>query len=103
MTTIQIGPLAYQVIEVAGLAGPDSDGRHVGFHGTVDYGEQIIRIEANQSAERKWLTKWHEVVHVLFEQAGIEATSEQVVTVLGYGIPAVLQANPSLAKPEESS
>ena len=95
---IRIGPLVYQVVEVERFAEPDDNGRYTRYYGQIDYGEQVIRLEANMSPERKWLTLWHEIVHALMEQAGLNQHDEQVVTILGYGIPAVLQDNPWLGE-----
>lgn len=98
---VRIGFLDYTVQRVAGLFAADADGRYARYHGRVHFGEQLIEIERDASPERQWATLWHEITHVLLEQAGIEeqAGQEQIVTVLGYGIPAVLQANPWLGAP----
>lgn len=101
MKTIRIGLLDYEIRHTNGLSGANEEGKYTRYHGRVYYDDQVIEVEEQASAARQWATLWHETIHVLLEQAGIEEAHEQIVTVLGYGIPAVLQANPWMGAPHE--
>lgn len=90
---IWIGPLLYTIEEVPNLVGTGSNGNLTQFYGQVDFGEQTIKIEANNSPERQYITLWHELVHVIMEQAG-QDIPETAVEALGYGIAQVIKENP---------
>lgn len=90
---IWIGPLIYTIEDVPNLLGTGKDGNLVQFFGLVDFGDQVIKLEENVSPERQYITLWHEIVHVILEQAG-QDIPESAVEALGYGIAQVIKENP---------
>jgi hypothetical protein len=95
---VRIGALDYEIRHTADLAMAGDDGRYTRLHGRVDFGDQVIEINEGQSPMRDRMTLWHEIIHAILEQAGRDDHDEQLVVILGYGIPAVLQANPWLGQ-----
>lgn len=89
---IWMGPLLYTIEEVPNLVGTGSNGNLAQFYGQVDFGEQVIKLEQNVSPERQYITLWHELVHVILEQAG-QDIPETAVEALGYGIAQVIKEN----------
>ena len=89
---IQIGPIAYEVVEVAELAGAGPSS----LCGDIDTMRCHIRINADMAAPTKRVTLWHEVLHGILFAAGLSDHDEQLVDALAHGIVQVLRDNPEL-------
>lgn len=94
-SSVRIGAIDYDVVLVDGLEGDD----HVALNGHIVYNANQIRVEADMTMTSTFATIWHEVLHGLLEQAGIEAHDERSIIALGYGITAVLRDNPMMRQP----
>jgi len=92
--TVKIGPIAYALVEVGDLhsGGVELDGQ-------VRHCLSEIRIERDQEEQSKTQTLWHEIVHIILNQAGRreDSKNEDLVEALAYGLMGVIQDNPWLA------
>jgi hypothetical protein len=94
--TVKIGPMVYEVVEEKGLTTFDGDKK---LSGHIIYDSRQIRIEAQLSEQSKRQILWHEILHGILTQAGIELEDvEKSVDVLAFGIMGVLQDNQWLTK-----
>lgn len=94
-TTLTIGPIAYDVIVVDDLR--DDGDRNQRLHGEIVYGDQVIRLAAGRSPTFQRVTLWHEIIHAICEQTGLEQ-SEALCDALGYKLTEILIANPWLGQ-----
>jgi len=96
MDSIKIGPLRYKVRECEELKA--DDGR--GMYAELDCPKSEIRLWAAITEDHRPVTLWHEALHAILIQAGMEKLSgnEQVISVLSHGIVQVLQDNPEMVK-----
>lgn len=89
---ITIGAVEYEVATEHNLHSSNGD-----LYGRIAYDQcKILVDDAYADCQRTPLIVWHEVVHGILEQAGLDETDEKIVTVLGYGIVAALKNNPYL-------
>ncbi len=97
---IKIGGIYFDVTEEKDLKDPTA-GR--GLDGDIAYGKCKIRINANLSYQLRMQTLWHEIIHGILAQSGVEKYNEILVDVLAFGILMVLVDNPELAnvRPEQ--
>ena len=95
---IKIGPVGYKVIEKDDLHFVDGDGKKSGLHGHILWSEAEIRVAGDQSEQVKVVTVWHEVIHGILNNAGINDHPEQVVLALGFGIVQLIRDNPDLIR-----
>lgn len=86
--TIRIGTVDYIVTVVSGLMDGD-----VNLNGHIVYNQSEIRVEQDMTPLMKYIIIWHEVIHGILEQAGIDEHDENVVVALAYGIANVLRCN----------
>lgn len=89
-THIRIGGFDYQIEEVDKLNNGRAD-----LNGEINYSKLTIRVDKDHAPQFRQAVLWHEVIHGIADQAGIEL-EESVVTALGYGIIQVLRDNPQL-------
>ncbi len=90
---VKIGPLVFAISYVERLQGDD----HEPLFGQIDYANTTIKLDTQQSEQREVLTLWHEIVHGIFEGAGVQGQDEKLVDAVARGILQVLQDNPALA------
>lgn len=96
---VQIGPISYQIKHVEDLHTTEEDGKkYIGLNGHILYNSATIKVEENLTEDMKIAVVWHEVLHGLLEQAGIDEHPEKVIVVLGYGLVRLLRDNPELIK-----
>ena len=97
--TVKVGPIVYEVREVAGLLDAGTS-----IFGEVKHSDCEILIEAGNAAQQRRQTLWHEIVHVVLSQAGYrkESKDEGLVEALSHGIMGVVQDNPWLVESEVS-
>lgn len=88
---VKVGPIDYQVKEVDGLR--SDDGKWL--HGDVNWFEFLIRVSTDHTDRSRFVTLWHEVLHVIETQYGFVLT-EQQITCLATGIVQVMQDNNNL-------
>lgn len=90
---IQIGPIAYQIVDVDELYGPD--GRRCG---ECDAGKARIRIDTEIDPQVREVTIWHEVFHAILFGAGIpcDQHDERQIDALAYGLVQVMHDNPTI-------
>jgi hypothetical protein len=93
MKTVRIGALDYQVVEVERLQADDRSA----LIGLINTHELVIQVETRLDPQMKLTTVWHETLHGLLCQAGIDEHDEKTLEVLSYGIVQVLRDNPQLA------
>ena len=91
---IQVGAVVVNVVEI-----PDLTGNHVKdgekLWGHVSYQDHAIQIEKNQFPTMKNQTLWHEIIHIVLDNAGMSDHSgdEVLVSVLANGVSQVLLNN----------
>ena len=93
-TVIRVGGVDFTVVERRDLR----DG-NTGLNGHILYNDCEIRIEQEMTPHKKWITVWHEVLHGLLEQAGMDDHEEKIIVALGYGVTQALRDNPWLRQP----
>ncbi len=92
ITTIQLGPLPYAVVEVERLYSAD----HKPLMGEIDYSQCCISLAAEQAGVMKPITLWHELIHGMLFGAGLTNHDEQVIDAVAHGIVDALRQNPQL-------
>lgn len=90
--TIPIGPLVYEVHEVARLRADDG----TPLLGHILYDQCRIELEQHQAPAMKRATLWHEIIHGILENAGVSDHDERLINAVAYGICDVLQRCPHL-------
>lgn len=97
-TDVKIGGMRYRVRMIDDLHTVNSDGRKASLIGHILYSIGEIRVASGLSEDVQRATVWHELLHGILEQAGIDDESEQIIRVLGYGLVDVIRANPHLVE-----
>jgi hypothetical protein len=92
--SIQIGPIKFTVQFVDNLHA--EDGR--GIDGWIRYAQSTISVDSSVGPQRARQTIWHEVIHGIFDSAGIEQPPEGTVDALANGVMDVLMRNPALVE-----
>jgi len=93
MTTITIGPLAYDLEIVEDLKTDEG----VGLFGQILYTEQVIKLEKEMTPERAFTALWHEVLHGAADLYRLPfEDSEQTIGTLAMIITQLLKDNPEL-------
>jgi hypothetical protein len=91
---IKLGPYTYEVKTFPEVT-EETD------HGACVYSQQVIFLSKNQHAERAGDTLLHEVLHAIWDLAGLDVVpdlhEEVVVRSFATWLSAVLKDNPSLA------
>lgn len=92
---IKIGGLDYELIEEYNLCAEDGTKR---LNGHIIYDKCQIKVDQNLNQQVKAVTVWHEVLHGILTQAGVEEHDEKLIEILSYGIVQVLRDNPELSE-----
>jgi hypothetical protein len=95
---IVIGPVTYDVRETPELKAATQDSDAAPMFGVIRWASGLIEIEAEQMHDRKVVTLWHEIVHGILENAGLDDQPEQVVFALGFGLVQLIRDNPELVR-----
>lgn len=95
---VQIGPISYTVKEVDDLHTTDADGKKKWLHGHIVYDDAKINVANDQCDDMKVATIWHEILHGMLDQAGIDDHPEALIRMLGYGLVRLLRDNPDLVQ-----
>lgn len=95
---IKVGPVIYQVKVIEGLENGDGEP----LWGQAFHKAHEIRLSPNHTRESRFLTTWHEVIHV-FEPMYCLDFSEAQIVVLASAICQALQDNPQLNWIKEDS
>lgn len=93
---VVIGTVTYAVQEVTDLHIVGENGEKKLLNGHIIYGESVIKVDRYHSPDMKVVVTWHEVLHGLLDQAGVEDHPEDVVRALGYGLVRLIRDNPAL-------
>jgi hypothetical protein len=89
--TITIGAIEYAVKPVQNLHSSNGD-----LYGQISYSAMEIQVDDQYTdCQRTPFILWHEVLHGILEQAGIDV-KENVIVSLGYGVVEALKDNPCL-------
>lgn len=90
--TIKIGAIPFSVSLTDGFAEDDANNVCCG---QVEHDAAKISIRRIMPVEQRRATLWHEILHAMFNQMGLNGTKqeERIVTALGYGIAALLDDN----------
>lgn len=94
---MRIGAIDYSIEEREEFR--DDDGTKL--NGLVQHTECAIVIEASMPEQAKYQTLWHEVLHAIAAQAGMdgnEAITHSLLDMFAYGISGALRDNPWLGK-----
>ena len=67
--------------------------------GLIDYYDQRIDTYVGLSPATEWVNLWHETVHGILHNAGIDDHDENMVNALAHGICQVLVDNPKIHDP----
>lgn len=91
-TQLTIGAIDYKVEAVHNLHSDNGD-----LYGEVSYAACTISIDDKHTNDQRTpFIVWHEVIHAILEQAGLDDTDEKIAHVLGYGVVKALKDNPYL-------
>lgn len=93
---VKIDTIIYQVVET-----PEDiiDPKGKGWLGRISFGNALIQIRENMTAECKIQVLWHEVIHAIATQRNVKI-SEEEIDALAFGMVGVLQRNPVLRNGE---
>jgi hypothetical protein len=100
--SITIGPLTYDIVFLDKI---EDEGKE--FLGQIEYSPGIIRLKTNMSPAFTFQALWHEIVHAILYQYGIDRDrvkidKETLVHLLAMGIADALMHNPQLAAIDNS-
>lgn len=90
--TVRIGVLDYQIRLVDQLRS-DDDRKLLG---EIDYAAGTIRLDSAMRPAFRAVVLWHEIVHGIVEQTGLEQ-SEGLANAIAHGVLQVLRDNPWIA------
>jgi hypothetical protein len=90
---IKIGPMVFQVTKVGALK--NSKGER--FDGWIYHDTCRICLDENLTDQYERVVLWHEIIHEILTQAGVEDQNEGLIDAMAYGLVGVLQDNPWLA------
>jgi hypothetical protein len=90
MDTIKIGPIVYGIELVETLVSETNQK----LDGHIIYGQSAIKIDASFERQHSRQVLWHEVIHAILTQAGLDLESEEIICdVIAYGVMGVLTDN----------
>lgn len=96
--SIKIGAIDYAVIEKEDLYFVDDGGKRCGLHGDIQWANAQIRVASDQTEQVKVAVLWHEAVHGILNNAGMNDHPEALVQALGYGLVQLVRDNPELVR-----
>jgi hypothetical protein len=88
---VKIGPITYEIVEIDELG--DKDEKWMGY---AKHDQAIIELDKNLPPQSKHQILWHEILHGLIYQMGIEDHDERLIEALSFSVIQVLQDNPWL-------
>lgn len=95
---IKIGPVVYQVVLASEPTAPGKEeGETVPVYGMVNFKKAEITIDEDLTSAMQWQCFWHEVLHVMFEQAGLQNDCEGEIDAMAYKLLEILIDNGWLA------
>lgn len=96
MSDLLIGAVCYEVVYEPDLHFVDDDGKKQTLYGQINHPTARIRINAEHAPDMQTATLWHEALHGILEQAGMDDHPEDAIRILGYGIVRLIMDNPGL-------
>lgn len=89
---IKIGGMEYRIKLKENTMHADNKNRLMG---TIDHMKHVIKLSTKQDADEMQATLLHEVIHAIFQQAGMELgdKTESVCNCVSYGLRQVLTDN----------
>lgn len=99
---IRIGPAVYRVDIEKSPKANDNDGNEISVFGKVSYKNCVITIDSELAPIMQWQCLWHEIMHVFYDQLGIDNEDERMLDALSYKILETLIDNPPLFPAQES-
>jgi len=88
---VKIGGLVYDVLFESKLF--DADNTRL--YGQIDYNMLTIKLEKDYCKQKQEVTLWHEIVHGIAVEYGVELEEEDIDRIAG-GIYQVIKDNPDL-------
>jgi hypothetical protein len=88
---LKVGPIVFAI----SMEEAPKDEFDDGLYGQVNFGKSILRLDKDLDPRFLRTTLWHEIVHVIFEQTGIDQ-DESMVNRIAYALAQVLDDNPQL-------
>ena len=96
---VRIGPIDYDLVEVDRLL--DSGGTSK-LSGHIKYTQTSVEIEVGLSEQAKVQTIWHEIIHGILTQSGLneQSNDERLVEILANGVMSAVRDNAWLVSPK---
>lgn len=94
--TVKLGPVVYAVRQVENLHDFRPDGSRIDLNGRILHNECEMHLETKMHPQRARLVLWHEIVHGILSNAGVEDHDEKLVEALSIGLVEALRDNPAL-------
>ena len=91
---IKVGPVTYTV---NWMHRPRFQGKFV--PGVIDYFKQRIETYVGLPPTIEWINLWHETIHAILKNAGVQDHDEDLINALAHGICLVLKDNPQMHQP----
>ncbi len=99
---VKIGPVIFEVVLATEPTAPGKEeGERVPVYGMVNFKKAEITIDEDLSPAIQWQCFWHEVLHVVLEQAGLENDCEGEIDALAYKLLEILLDNGWLSLVEQ--
>jgi hypothetical protein len=94
-SNITYGSTVYTVREIENLL---DDAGSTKLDGHIVYGKSEIRVDAGLDFQRKRIVIFHELIHAIMDQAGLdlEDKNEAICDVIAHGMISALRSNPYL-------
>jgi hypothetical protein len=95
-TTVKLGPHTYSVLEVDNLRSDEG----AKLDGQIEYHKLKIEIDSDTVSTYKRYVLWHELIHGMLANAGIdgEMHDETTIDIIASGVMQVLQDNEWIRK-----
>lgn len=94
--TVKLGPHTYNIVEVDNLRGDDG----TKLDGQIEYHKLTIEIDSDTVSTYKRCVLWHELIHGMLDNAGIDSDmhDETTIDIIASGVMQVLQDNEWIRK-----
>lgn len=93
---VKIGPISFSTKKIDDLHTCNDDGKKVYLNGHILYSSAEIRLSGELTGDLQRVTMWHEIVHGILEQAGVDDHPETIIRLLGFGLVQIIRDNPEL-------
>ena len=70
-SNVKVGPITYAIRVQDNLMAKDDDGEDILLFGKVCFATCEITIDSNLAPAMQWQTLWHEIVHIVYDQLGL--------------------------------